>query len=228
MNIKTVLASAAAIFSLSSVTAQASEIWTITSHGTIASGYDCPYYSIDPNSPYVGTCPGLFGTPKTSLAGAQYTISITTDFDKDKWSQYQATTDYQMLLGAGPGFKAVVTVDGHSVTFSADQTSEGQLFMSPAGAPKKASSAYVIGRTASDEYVEVSGGGFTYWGLTAGGLYNEVKFSGSATTTVAQRAEIAEPASLGLLALGGLAAMGARRKYRRSQTRSADRTSPSA
>jgi hypothetical protein len=69
----------------------------------------------------------------------------------------KAAEDYRPVFGYGLGLTTIVTVDRRAITLSTGMTFEGQLTMSPVGSKEKAFDAGGIGRTALNEYVEVSG-----------------------------------------------------------------------
>jgi hypothetical protein len=143
-----------------------------------------------------------------------FSISFTTDFDKTKWSEYQLTSNgYQMLLGRGPAFTAVITVNGHTINFVSDMIIEGQVFLSPVGTDEIPSGGiFVVGNTAAGDYLELTNNYIIYWGLDKYGHYNEVHMPGISGPFT--RVDVPEPTSAALVALGlvGLALAGRRRQ----------------
>lgn len=102
---------------------QASQTWTVTTQGTISTGIDVT---------------GVFGQAGQDLTGKSFTQSVTTSTDPAQWrngdkdyAQFwdtinrsgQARVSY--MDGAGPGFTAMLTVNGHSAEFSATATVYG-------------------------------------------------------------------------------------------------------
>ncbi|MES2162763.1 MAG: FxDxF family PEP-CTERM protein [Pseudomonadota bacterium] len=116
MSISTFAIASAFLLSTFAMNAQASQTWTVTTQGKINSGYDTT---------------GVFGTVGQNLQGLSFTQSITASVDPKQWEFYSIGGYKQEVHGHGPGFIDTVTVNGHSVTFSATSTtSQGQQYLS--------------------------------------------------------------------------------------------------
>ncbi|MRW82616.1 PEP-CTERM sorting domain-containing protein [Pseudoduganella sp. FT26W] len=115
MKIKMVAAAAAVVLSAVTAQAVAAGTWTVTATGTITAGTD---YT------------GVFGTAGLSLAGLTYAQSITSSIDPALWGREEVTSYYNYVFSNGPGFTDTVTLNGHTVTFTATDTDNGRQFIS--------------------------------------------------------------------------------------------------
>lgn len=101
---------ASAVFALCAVASNvyaAGETWTVTITGHITDGFDSA---------------GLFGGVGQSLAGLAFSQSITASVDPAQWENIDTASGLQ-YYGEGPGFSDVVTINGRSLTFSANYSS---------------------------------------------------------------------------------------------------------
>jgi hypothetical protein len=114
MSIKSLAVACLLTLSTFAISAQAAPSWTVTTQGQIGYGYDAS---------------GVFGTAGSDLTGMSFTQSITASIDPAQWGNLVNLGYYQYLYGSGPGFTDTVTVDGHTVTFSATSTSNGEQFI---------------------------------------------------------------------------------------------------
>jgi len=101
---------ATAVFAFYAVTSNsyaAGETWTVTITGHITQGVDAA---------------GLFGVAGQSLVGLTFSQSITASVDPALWEKQVGANDL-LYFGDGPGFSDTVTINGHTLTFSADYSS---------------------------------------------------------------------------------------------------------
>lgn len=89
-------------------------VWTTTTTGTIARGFD---YN------------GLFGTAGRDLSGLRFTQSITASTNPADWELFDQYLNQQELHYVGPSFADTVTVDGRTVTVSATSTMRGTQYI---------------------------------------------------------------------------------------------------
>lgn len=100
MKLKSILAAAVVIAGAFAGSAQASAVWTVTTHGTIYSGTD---YT------------GVFG-PIGSLVGMEYTQTITASVDPSQYADSVNDANYAYRSGFSPAFTDTVTVNGTTLS----------------------------------------------------------------------------------------------------------------
>lgn len=114
MKISAITGAAALALAAIVSTANAAQTWTVTVAGRIDYGTDVT---------------GVFGTAGQNLADLQFTQVITVSIDTADWTTHSIASEtglsYSSMWGAGPAFSDTVTINGRSVTFFADLTSQG-------------------------------------------------------------------------------------------------------
>lgn len=115
MNMKSILAVAVMATGAFCASAQASPVWTVSAQGTIAFGSDFA---------------GIFGTAGQSLAGLQYTQTITSSVDPAQYGYASAGPNSVVMYGSAPGFTQTFTVNGKTVSYTVAQSTRGEQVLS--------------------------------------------------------------------------------------------------
>lgn len=97
----------ATLLSATSVHAYA---WTVTTQGTIESGYDSM---------------GIFGVANRNLQGLSFVEEVTVSTDPTQWLYSGIGPSWNYVQGTGPSFTTKVTVAGKALTFSTTSNNGG-------------------------------------------------------------------------------------------------------
>lgn len=115
MKLKSIFAVAVVAVGAFAAAAQAAPTWTVTTQGTISSGFDTS---------------GVFGSVGQNLAGLSYTQTVNASVDPSQYTSYFSGTGFAQMLGSNaPGFTDTVTVNGRTVSFSITQSSYAEQFI---------------------------------------------------------------------------------------------------